>query len=66
MEEPIKDRRRISYAGLLDSAIRSITKITSSSDPVAKALANQALSDLLKMRRERPARRQFDAKARKE
>jgi hypothetical protein len=60
MQDPANDRRRTSYAGLLDSAIRSITKLAASSDPVTRTFANQALSDLVKLRRQMPSRRQFD------
>jgi hypothetical protein len=66
MDQPIKERRRTSYSGLLESAIRSLTKLASSRDSMTKALANQALSDLLQLRRELPARRQFDSKLRKD
>ena len=60
MEDPVNDRRRTSYAGLLDSAIRSITKLASSSDSMTRTFANQALADLVKLRRVMPSRRQFD------
>ena len=60
MEDPVNDRRRTSYAGLLDSAIRSITKLATSNDPITRTFANQALSDLIKLRRQMPSRRQHD------
>jgi hypothetical protein len=60
MEDPVNDRRKTSYAGLLDSAIRSITKLAASNDPVTRTFANQALADLVKLRRQMPTRRQFD------
>lgn len=62
MENAIKERRRTSYNGLLDSAIRGIGKLAASRDPAAKSLANQVLSDLVQLRREMPARREFDTK----
>lgn len=62
MENAIKERRRTSYNGLLDAAIRSIGKLAASRDPAAKALANQALHDLMQVRREMPTRREFDTK----
>ena len=65
MDQPIKERRRTSYTGLLESAIRALTKIASSNDPMSRALANQALNDLLQLRRDLPTRREFDSKSRK-
>jgi len=62
MENAIKERRRTSYNGLLDAAIRSVGKLAVSRDPAAKTLANQALHDLMQLRREMPTRREFDAK----
>jgi hypothetical protein len=64
MDSPIKERRRLSHAGLLEGAIRTINKMVALPDPATKALANQALRDLLQLRRELPTRRQFDTKAR--
>jgi hypothetical protein len=65
MEETVKDRRRTSYAGLLDSAIRGAAKLVSSRDAMTKSLANQVLADLMQLRREMPTRRQYDTKSRK-
>jgi hypothetical protein len=62
MESPVKERRKTSYTGLLEGAIRVLIKLSSSTDPNTRALANQALQDLLKMRRDLPTRRQFDTK----
>lgn len=60
MDQMIKDRRRVSYCGLIDSAIRSGSKLISTGDSTTRVLANQVLSDLLRLRREMPARRQYD------
>jgi hypothetical protein len=62
MDSPIKERRKTSFTGLLEGVIRALTKLASSTDPGTRALANQALQDLLKIRRELPTRRQFDSK----
>ena len=60
MEDSANERRRTSYAGLLDSAIRSVTKLAASNDAMTRTFANQALADLVKLRRQMPSRRQFD------
>lgn len=60
MEHETENRRRISYSGLLDSAIRAASKISSLPDPAARALANQILTDLKQIRRDMPSRRKFD------
>lgn len=65
MDQPTTDRRRTSYNGLLDSAIRTATKLASVPDPLTKSLANQLLSDLTQLRRELPTRREYDTKVRK-
>jgi hypothetical protein len=62
MESPVKERRKTSYTGLLEGAIRVLIKLSASNDPNTRALANQALQDLLKMRRDLPARRQYDTR----
>jgi hypothetical protein len=62
MDSPAKERRKTSYTGLLEGAIRGLTKLASSPDPGTRAIANQALQDLLKMRRDLPTRRQYDSK----
>lgn len=66
MEEMTKERRRISYAGLLDSAIRSGSKLATTNDAGTRALANQLLADLFRLRREMPSRRRFDTDAKNE
>lgn len=63
-ESPVKERRRMSHAGLLDSAIRMVAQLASSGDVNTRALANRALADLQKLRHEQPKRRQNDASAR--
>jgi hypothetical protein len=63
MEKPTEERRRASYAGLLDSAMRAAVKLSSLPDPVARALANQILTDLKQIRRLLPVRRKFDTEA---
>lgn len=66
MEDDSKpDRRRMSYAGLIDSAIRSVSKLTTVGDAASKGLAHQALADLMRLRRSLPARRQQDIKSHK-
>ncbi|WP_019140054.1 hypothetical protein [Noviherbaspirillum massiliense] len=65
MSDTTKDRRRTSYSGLVESAIRSATKLASSHDSTTRTLANQVVSDLVLLRRELPARRQYDTKTRK-
>lgn len=60
MEQISKERRRTSYNGLLDAAIRGVGKLSSSHDPATRLLANQVLNNLTQLRRELPARRQFD------
>jgi hypothetical protein len=62
MDSPVKERRKTSYTGLLEGAIRGLTKLASAADPGTRAIANQALQDLLKMRRDLPTRRQYDTK----
>lgn len=58
---PVKERRRMSHAGLLDSAIRMVAQLASSNDLNTRTLANRALADLQKLRHEQPRRRQVDA-----
>lgn len=61
---PVKERRRMSHAGLLESAIRMVAQLASSSDVNTRALANRALADLQKLRHEQPKRRRLDGNAR--
>lgn len=60
-----KERRRRSYAGLLDSAIRNAGQLAASPDLRVRNLAAQILADLLQVRRELPVRRRTDAKPRR-
>jgi hypothetical protein len=64
MDSPAKERRKVSHSGLLEGAIRTVNKMASLPDPATKALANQALRDLLQLRRDMPTRREYDSKAR--
>lgn len=54
----------MSHAGLLESAIRMVAQLASSSDVNTRALANRALADLQKLRHEQPKRRRLDGNAR--
>lgn len=63
-ESPVRERRRMSHAGLLDSAIRMVAQLASSGDVNTRALANRALADLQKLRHGMPKRRQVDTNAR--
>ena len=63
-EGPVKERRRMSHAGLLDSAIRMVAQLASSGDLNTRTLANRAMADLQKLRHEQPKRRQIDSSTR--
>lgn len=63
MNQIVEDRRRASYSGLLDSAMRTAARLATHHDPVAKSLANQIMTDLKQIRRQMPARRRFDTEA---
>lgn len=60
MNELTKDRRRVSYSNLLESAMRSANQLFSSKDSVARSAASRVLSDLQKLRAEMPSRRKDD------
>jgi hypothetical protein len=60
MDEMIKDRRRVSYSNLVESAMRSANQLFSSKDTVARSAASRVLSDLQKLRAEMPSRRKDD------
>lgn len=66
MDQPIKERRRLSQSGLLETAIRSAARLVSAQDATTRALANQMLSALMQLRRTMPQRRQADLKTRKD
>jgi hypothetical protein len=60
MNEPLKERRRISYVSLVESAMRSANQLFASKDAAARSAASRVLSDLQKLRTEMPARRRDD------
>jgi hypothetical protein len=66
MDQPIKERRRLSQSGLLETAIRSAARLVSAQDATTRALVNQMLSALMQLRRTLPQRRQADLKTRKD
>ena len=61
--DPVKDRRRLSHSGVLDSAIRLVAQLTSSNDLNTRTIASRALAELQKLRHEMPKRRQADGKS---
>ena len=63
-ESPVKERRRMSHTGLLDSAIRMVAQLAAANEINTRALANRAMADLQKLRHEMPKRRQVDTSAR--
>jgi hypothetical protein len=60
MDKLQNDRRRISQAGLLDSAIRVLGQLSASNDLVTRSLAIRALADVQQVRRQVPTRRAQD------
>jgi hypothetical protein len=64
MEKPVKERRRLSQIGLLDSAIRTTSQLAASRDLTTRSLANRVLGDLQQLRSEIPVRRLVDFKTR--
>lgn len=58
-----KERRRMSHAGVLDSAIRIVAQLASSNDVMTRSLANRALAELQKLRHDMPKRRQTDGRS---
>lgn len=64
MDKPENDRRRISQAGLLDSAIRSLSQLSTSGDMMTRSLASRALVDVQQVRRMVPSRRASDREIR--
>ncbi|OGB24493.1 MAG: hypothetical protein A3I66_10820 [Burkholderiales bacterium RIFCSPLOWO2_02_FULL_57_36] len=63
MSQIVEDRRRTPYFGLLDSAIRAASRLTTHPDPMTKSLGHQIISDLRQIRRQMPTRRKYDAEA---
>ena len=64
MEKPVKDRRRMSRTGLLESAIRTACELAAGHDLKTRYLANRLLADLQQLQRDMPMRRQSDVKSR--
>lgn len=64
MEKPDNERRTMSLGGLLDSAIGAISQLTNSSDMTTRTLANRALNDIKRARRQVPMRRKQDITSR--
>jgi hypothetical protein len=64
MNKPENDRRRISQAELLDSAIRALGQLSVSNDLAARSLAIRALADVQQVRRQVPTRRAHDREVR--
>jgi hypothetical protein len=61
MSQNLEERRRTSFAGFLDSAMRAASRLTVHVDPAVRALANQIITDLKRIGREMPARCKFDS-----
>jgi hypothetical protein len=64
-DTPAPDRRKMSQAGLLDSAINIAHQLVASRDPVTSSLASRMLGDLMRLRREMPVRRLIDRNPRR-
>jgi hypothetical protein len=62
MDKPEKERRALSQAGLLESAMRTIGQLVSSADLNTRNLAFRALSEIKRARKLVPARRKDDIK----
>jgi len=60
MNTPETERRRVSQAALLDSALRAINQLAASRDPGTRALAVRVLAEIGQVRRQIPARREHD------
>ncbi|HSY26147.1 MAG TPA: hypothetical protein VK832_01475 [Burkholderiaceae bacterium] len=65
MDTPPVERRKMSHAGLLDSAINVAHQLAASRDPMTSSLASRMLNDLLQLRRDMPLRRLIDRNPRK-
>lgn len=61
--DTVKERRRMSHSGVIDSAIRLIAQLTASNDLNTRTIASRALAELQKLRHDMPKRRQTDGKA---
>lgn len=62
MDESEKERRVLSQAGLLESAMRTIGQLISSADLNTRNLAGRALAEVRRARKLVPARRKDDLK----
>lgn len=62
MDKPEKERRVLSQAGLLESAMRTIGQLVSSSDLATRNLAFRAIAEIKKARKLVPSRRKDDLK----
>ena len=62
MNKPEKERRILSQAGLLESAMRTIGQLVSSADLNTRNLAFRALSEIKKARKLVPSRRKDDTR----
>jgi hypothetical protein len=62
MNKPEKERRMLSQAGLLESAMRTIGQLVSSSSLETRNLAFRALAEIKRARKLVPARRKDDLK----
>lgn len=62
MDKPEKERRLDSQAGLLESAMRTIGQLVSSTDLATRSVAFRALAEIKKARKLVPARRKDDKK----
>lgn len=59
----VKERRRMSHSGVMDSAIRLVAQLTASNDLNTRTIASRALAELQKLRHDMPKRRQTDGKS---
>lgn len=64
MDKPENERRRVSQAGLLDSAIRTLSQLLASPDLNTRSLAIRAIADVQKVRKMVPTRRVHDCETR--
>lgn len=62
MDEPLKERRVLSQASVLDSAMRTVGQLVSSADLNTRNIAFRALAEIKKARKLVPARRKDDLK----
>jgi folate-dependent tRNA-U54 methylase TrmFO/GidA len=60
----VKERRHMSQAGLLDSAMRTLGQLAVSNDMTTRTLAGRALADIKRARQMVPMRRMLDKTSR--